>query len=90
MVLGVIGVAAAAVAIPLAATSSSTSVIGIAQGTNASQQSGNSTKNEEPSEEDMNDPRLKKFTVRTHCDEEHPLREVVDEKQVVLRDGKVR
>lgn len=88
MVLGVIGIAAASIAIPLGATSTATSVIGIAQGTNA-QQSGGAQK-QEPSEEDKNDPRLKKFTITTTCDVDHPLRQQVDKKQVVLRDNKVR
>ncbi|KAF9046836.1 hypothetical protein BDZ89DRAFT_1099317 [Hymenopellis radicata] len=83
MVLGIIGIAAGAVAIPLGATSTSTSVIGIAQGTQ-SQQSGSGSQSQ-PSEADKNDPRLAKFTITTECDEADEC----DDKQVVLRNGKL-
>ena len=89
MVFGIIGIAAAGVAIPLSASSTSTSVIGIAQGSNA-HQSGGAQRQEEVSDVDKNDPRLAKFTIRTQCNSTAPGRRAVHKKQIVLRDGKVR
>lgn len=91
MVVGVIGVAAGAVAIPLAAVGAATSVASIAQGAGNQQRAAenNNNNNSAPKEADKNDPRLAKFTLYAHCSEEAPLKEFVEGKQVVLRDHKV-
>ncbi|KAK0232179.1 hypothetical protein EDD85DRAFT_774900 [Armillaria nabsnona] len=91
MVVGVIGVAAGAVAIPLAAVGAATSVASIAQGAGNQQRAAenNNNNNSAPKEADKNDPRLAKFTLYAHCSEEAPLKEFVEGKQVVLRDHKL-
>ncbi|KAJ6489039.1 hypothetical protein C8R45DRAFT_901948 [Mycena sanguinolenta] len=76
-VLGILGVAAGSVAIPLAAVSTATSVAGISQGASA-QQAGaqNGGGGADPKE----DPRLAKFSLRVESDSR-----LVDGKIVVLR-----
>ncbi|KAK0498129.1 hypothetical protein EDD18DRAFT_1283271 [Armillaria luteobubalina] len=87
MVLGVIGIAAGGVAIPLAASGVAASVASIAQGAGAQQQGKAASKPAKPPDPD--DPRLKKFTLIAHCSEDSPLKDQVEGKQVVLRDRKL-
>lgn len=86
MVLGILGAIAGATAIPMssvalpnAATATSTSTVGVSQGAGASnggQKRGGKA--------DPNDPRLAKFTLRTHCDEDSPdVRQV--HKNIILK-----
>ncbi|KAK0463621.1 uncharacterized protein EV420DRAFT_1099736 [Desarmillaria tabescens] len=89
MVLGAIGVAAGSIAIPLTAVSTATSVASLSQGVGAQQQ--NSGSQGDSSSADPNDPRLAKFTLRAHCsdEEDSPFREEIEDKQVILRNGKL-
>jgi len=93
MVLGILGAIAGATAIPMsaaalpnAATSTATSAVGVSQGSMNSN-SDNGQRSQQP---DPNDPRLAKFTLRAHCDEEEStFKKEVHRKQVVLRKGKL-
>jgi len=93
MVLGILGAIAGATAIPMsaaalpnAATSTATSAVGVSQG-GMNSNSNNGQRGQQP---DPNDPRLAKFTLRAHCDEEESsFKKEVHRKQVVLRKGKV-
>lgn len=88
-VIGIIGVAAGSVAIPLAAVSTSTSVVGISQGVGAQQRGGASGGGGGEPEKD--DPRLAKFNLVVECaDESSPAKHLVHNKIVVLRQKKVR
>ncbi|KAJ7718660.1 hypothetical protein B0H16DRAFT_1608900 [Mycena metata] len=82
--LGVVGVSAGAVAIPLSAVSASTAVAAISQG--ASQQSGAAQGGGEPAKDD---PRLAKFSLKVSCEDPGPLRKQVDGTIVVLRNKKL-
>ncbi|TEB24239.1 hypothetical protein FA13DRAFT_1639037 [Coprinellus micaceus] len=84
-VLGLIGVAAGSVAIPLAAVSTSTAVVGISQGVSSSQNGGG--KGEDV---DKDDPRVAKFNLVVEClDDFSPARNLVNNKIVVLRNDKL-
>jgi hypothetical protein len=92
MVLGIIGAIAGATAMPMgaaalpnAATSTATSAVGVSQGS----MNSNGNNGKQGSQPDPNDPRLAKFTLKTHCDSESPSKKEVHKKQVVLRKGKV-
>ncbi|KAF8177064.1 hypothetical protein K438DRAFT_1606735 [Mycena galopus ATCC 62051] len=83
-VLGILGVAAGSVAIPLAAVSTATSVAGISQGASAQQagaQNGGGGGGGDPKE----DPRLAKFSLKVHCSASR----TVDGKIIVLRNQKL-
>ncbi|KAJ7023848.1 hypothetical protein C8F04DRAFT_1047764 [Mycena alexandri] len=83
--LGVVGVSAGAVAIPLSAVSASTAVAAISQG--ASQQSGaGGGGGGEPAKDD---PRLAKFSVKVSCEDPGRLGKELDGKIVVLRNKKL-
>ncbi|KAJ7134136.1 hypothetical protein C8R46DRAFT_1362299 [Mycena filopes] len=84
--LGVVGVSAGAVAIPLSAVSASTAVAAISQG--ASQQSGGSGGGG-GGEADKDDPRVAKFSLVASCESGGKLAEEVGGKIVVLRNKKV-
>lgn len=84
-VLGIVGVAAGSVAIPLAAVSIATAVTGISQGVSASQNGGASEQAADPKD----DPRLAKFSLRVSCEVNSPARKEVHGKIVVLRNRKV-
>lgn len=84
-VLGIIGVAAGSVAIPLASASTATSVVGISQSANGQQQGGSGQAAPDPA----TDPRLAKFTIVVFCDTESSKRDQVNRKTVVLRKNKV-
>lgn len=87
-IIGIIGVAAGSVAIPLAAVSTSTSVVGISQGVSAQQRGGASDGGGGEPEKD--DPRLAKFNLVVECsDESSSAKHLVHNKIVVLRDKKV-
>ncbi|KAJ7264786.1 hypothetical protein C8J57DRAFT_1713509 [Mycena rebaudengoi] len=79
--LGVVGVAAGSVAIPLAATSTATSVASISQGASAQQAGAQGGGAADPKD----DPRLAKFSLRAAADGARD----VDGKIVVLRNGKL-
>ncbi|KAJ7137410.1 hypothetical protein C8R43DRAFT_1020144 [Mycena crocata] len=78
--LGIVGVAAGSVAIPLASVSTATSVAGISQGASA-QQAGAQGGGGEADPKD--DPRLKKFSLRATC--QSSFERDVEGKIVVLR-----
>ncbi|KAJ7606314.1 hypothetical protein B0H17DRAFT_1119707 [Mycena rosella] len=80
--LGIVGVAAGAVAIPLAAVSTATSVAAISQGTSAQQAGAQGGGGAEPKD----DPRLAKFSLRASCD---AAGKHLDGKIVVLRNRKL-
>ncbi|KAJ7221827.1 hypothetical protein B0H12DRAFT_302823 [Mycena haematopus] len=80
-VLGILGVAAGSVAIPLAAVSTATSVAGISQGASA-QQAG--AQNGGGGGDPKDDPRLAKFSLRVDC-----ASRSIDGKIVVLRNQKL-
>jgi hypothetical protein len=82
-VLGILGVAAGSVAIPLAAVSTATSVAGISQGASA-QQAG--AQGGGGGADPKDDPRVAKFSLRVNCEDSRHL----DGKIVVLRNQKVR
>ncbi|KAJ7580277.1 hypothetical protein C8J56DRAFT_962736 [Mycena floridula] len=86
-VLGIIGVAAGSVAIPLAAVSTSTSVVAISQGVSAQQSGGGQGAGAEADPKE--DPRLAKFSLRASCQADSPARGDVDGKIVVLRNQKL-
>ncbi|KAF7335420.1 hypothetical protein MVEN_02194900 [Mycena venus] len=77
-ILGVVGVAAGSVAIPLSAVSTATSVAAISQGASA-QQAG--AQGGGGGADPKDDPRLAKFSLRVNC----PDSRAVDGKIVVLR-----
>ncbi|KAJ7816516.1 hypothetical protein B0H14DRAFT_2844641 [Mycena olivaceomarginata] len=81
-VLGILGVAAGSVAIPLAAVSTATSVAGISQGASA-QQAG--AQGGGGGADPKDDPRMAKFSLRVNCDDSRHL----DGKIVVLRNQKL-
>ncbi|KAJ7155667.1 hypothetical protein C8R46DRAFT_959900 [Mycena filopes] len=86
--LGVVGVSAGAVAIPLSAVSASTAVAAISQG--ASQQSGGSGGGGGGGgEADKDDPRVAKFSLVASCESGGKLAEEVGGKIVVLRNKKL-
>lgn len=92
MVLGIIGAIAGAASLPMGATAlpnaasaTSTSAVGVSQGASGSNQGAKNG----GGEADPNDPRLKKFGLRIHCDDESPRAKEVKRKRVVLRKGKV-
>lgn len=92
MVFGIIAIAAAAaampiacVALPTAATSTATSAATLAQSAGNQQQGKGDSAEPDPS----NDPRLAKFTVRARCDSKSSVRDQVDGGIIVLREGKV-
>lgn len=88
-VLGIIGVAAGSVAIPLAAVSTSTAVVGISQGVSA-QQNGGGGGGGGGGEPDKDDPRVAKFNIITEClEDSSPAKNLVNNKLVVLRNDKV-
>ncbi|KAJ7737079.1 hypothetical protein B0H16DRAFT_108128 [Mycena metata] len=83
--LGVVGVSAGAVAIPLSAVSASTAVAAISQG--ASQQGGGGGGGGgEPAKDD---PRVAKFSIKVSCADRGPLGKELDGKIVVLRNKKL-
>jgi len=87
-VLGILGVAAGSVAIPLAAVSTSTAVVGISQGVSAQQRGAGGGGGEEA---DKDDPRVAKFNIVVECtDTQSSARHLVNNKIVVIREGKVR
>ncbi|KAJ7318828.1 hypothetical protein DFH08DRAFT_1036183 [Mycena albidolilacea] len=81
-VLGILGVAAGSVAIPLAAVSTATSVAGISQGASA-QQAG--AQGGGGGADPKDDPRMAKFSLRVNCEDSRHL----DGKIVVLRNQKL-
>lgn len=92
MVLGILGAIAGATAIPMSAvalpnsaSATSTSAIGVSQGAN----NGGKARGEGNGGVDKDDPRLVKFTLKTHCDEDSPEVREVHKRVVVLRKGKV-
>jgi hypothetical protein len=88
-VIGIIGVASGSVAVPLSAASIATSVVAISQGTSAQQQGGGGGGG--GGEPDKNDPRLAKFTLEVRCEDEDPdVRDQLNHKRVILREGRVR
>ncbi|KAJ2921851.1 hypothetical protein H1R20_g15251, partial [Candolleomyces eurysporus] len=89
-VLGIIGVAAGSVAIPLAAVSTSTSVVGISQGVSAQQRGGASGGGGGGAEPEKDDPRLAKFNLVVECtDSSSSAKHLVHNKIVVLRGNKL-
>ena len=82
-VIGIVGVAAGSVSIPLAAVATSTAVVGISQGVSSQQRAG---AREEGADED--DPRLAKFNLLVTSSDPSPARNLVMNKTVVLREGK--
>ncbi|KAJ7200755.1 hypothetical protein GGX14DRAFT_536335 [Mycena pura] len=80
-ILGIIGVAAGSVAIPLSAVSTATSVAAISQGTSAQQAGAQGGGGADPKD----DPRLAKFSLRARC----PAARDLDGKIVVLRNQKL-
>lgn len=90
-VLGIIGVAAGGVAIPLASASTATSVVGISQSANGQQQQASGGGGGGQAAPDpAADPRLAKFNIVVFCDTESSKRDEVNRKTVVLRKNKVR
>jgi len=86
-VIGIIGVAAGSVAIPLAAVATSTSVVGISQGVSAQQRGAAGG---DSGAADKEDPRIAKFNLLVQCTEPaSPAIHLVNNKVVVLRQGKV-
>ena len=83
-IIGIVGVAAGSVSIPLAAVATSTAVVGISQGVSSQQRAG---AREEGA--DKEDPRLAKFNLLVTSDDPTPARNLVMNKTVVLREGKV-
>lgn len=93
MVLGILGAIAGATAIPMSAvalpnsaSATSTSAIGVSQGAN---NGGRAQGEKGKGGVDKDDPRLVKFTLKTHCDEDSPEVREVHKRVVVLRKGKV-
>ncbi|KAJ7621132.1 hypothetical protein FB45DRAFT_1032397 [Roridomyces roridus] len=80
--LGIVGVAAGSVAIPLAAVSTATSVASISQGASAQQAGAQGGGAADPKD----DPRLAKFTLRVSCP---AANKELDGKIVVLRKEKL-
>jgi hypothetical protein len=101
MVLGIIGAVAGAVAIPMgavalpnAATATATSTVGVSQGSMQGNQKGGGGGSGGGGGggggPDPNDPRLVKFTLKTHCEQGSAKKKnILDRRQVVLRQGKV-
>jgi hypothetical protein len=99
--LGIIGAVTGAVAAPMSmvalpsgATSVAISNVGVTQtvtSQNNSKGGGGGTGNQAGAsqEPDPNDPRLAKFTLKTSCTDDSPAKDLVNNKQVVLRNGKV-
>lgn len=91
MATGAVGAPLSMVAAPTSAVSTATSVVGVAQtgtgGQNPQQKSGDNKGSEN---DPAIDPRLAKFTLTVHCDSKSSVKDQVHDKQVVLRDGKVR
>ncbi|EAU85707.1 hypothetical protein CC1G_12264 [Coprinopsis cinerea okayama7 len=86
-ILGIVGVAAGSVAIPLSAVSTTTAVAGISQGLSAQQQGAGKGGDEDV---DKEDPRLAKFNLSVLCsDETSRAKNLVQNKMVVLRQGKL-
>jgi hypothetical protein len=93
VVTGAVGAPLSMVSLPISAASTSTSVIGVAQGVAGhqnSQETSGPAAAESSGPDLANDPRLAKFTLTAHCDAHSSVRDQVDNKQVVLRNGKVR
>ncbi|KAF9482395.1 hypothetical protein BDN70DRAFT_875144 [Pholiota conissans] len=93
-VIGIIGVAAGSVAIPLAAVSTSTSVVGISQGVSAQQKgAGAGAGAGDAAEADKADPRLAKFNLIAQCSPQpsagSSALKLVNGKIVVLRKGRL-
>lgn len=84
-VAGGVAIPVAAVGAPTAAVATSTSVVGLSQGMN-NQQAAPGDAGPDPKD----DPRLAKFTLRAYCSMESSAKNQVHDKQVVLRNGKVR
>ncbi|KAK7055939.1 hypothetical protein R3P38DRAFT_2498510 [Favolaschia claudopus] len=83
-VLGILGVSAGSVAIPLAAVSTATSVASISQGVSA-QQAGAQGQDGGGGGDPKDDPRLAKFSIRVDCSNSRAL----DGKIIVLRNSKL-
>ena len=86
-VIGIVGVAAGSVSIPLAAVAASTAVVGISQGVSSQQKGGGGS--DANGSADKSDPRLAKFNLYAQCLPETPAGKHVHGKVVVLRKGKV-
>ncbi|KAF6759160.1 hypothetical protein DFP72DRAFT_1102381 [Ephemerocybe angulata] len=87
-IIGIVGVAAGSISIPLAAVATATSVMGISQGVNSSQGGGGGGGG--GGEPDKDDPRVPKFNVYTECAEpSSPAKNLVHNKIVVLREKKL-
>ncbi|KJA21870.1 hypothetical protein HYPSUDRAFT_1085620 [Hypholoma sublateritium FD-334 SS-4] len=86
-VIGIVGVAAGAVSIPLAAVAASTAVVGISQGVNSQQKGGVGSGAD--AEADKSDPRLAKFNLFAQCIPQASAGKHVHGKVVVLRKGKL-
>jgi hypothetical protein len=92
-VIGIIGVAAGSVAIPLSAVSTSTSVVAISQGVSAQQRGAGGGGGGDDAEADKSDPRLAKFNLVAKCEPQtsagSSALKLVHGKIVVLRKGRV-
>lgn len=86
-VIGIVGVAAGAVSIPLAAVAASTAVVSISQGVNSQQKGGAGSGAD--AEADKSDPRLAKFNLFAQCIPQASAGKHVHGKVAVLRKGKV-
>jgi hypothetical protein len=92
MILGIIGAVTGAVSTPVSvasapnsAVSTATSVVGVSQGTAGQQGGSGAASGPDPAD----DPRLAKFTLVVHCDENSLDGDEIHGMQVVLRDNKV-
>jgi len=92
-VIGIIGVAAGSVAIPLSAVSTSTSVVAISQGVSAQQRGASGGGGGDDAEADKSDPRLAKFNLVAKCEPQtsagSSALKLVNGKIVVLRKGRL-
>ncbi|TFK22927.1 hypothetical protein FA15DRAFT_688143 [Coprinopsis marcescibilis] len=86
-IIGILGVACGSVAIPLAATATATSVVGISQGVSAQQRAA---AGDDSGEADKEDPRLSKFNLLVQSeDQSSSARHLLQNKCIVLRQGKL-